>query len=84
VAARRYTLTIRVSGSRFLLETRTVSAESADKPVRWAQNWLRTARLSKVDGARWDQFTVQTKHAGTGLLTLVASGTHDAIRWAKR
>lgn len=81
---RRYWANVRQTTHAKKLDTYTVVAATLAQAEGRAQSLLRSARLTKVDGALWDRWEVKTAGSPHSLPKLVAYGDHVHTLWTAR
>jgi hypothetical protein len=80
----RYWITIARSDSKFHRDQRAVTTPTLAEAERQAQVLLRVKRLTAMDGAAWDRWTVMTTGSPHALPKVVAYGDHLDTHYSER
>lgn len=84
MAKGRYWISVAQTRSRFHRGQRAITAPTLADAERKAQAWLRIKRLTAVDGAAWDRWTVMTSGSPHALPRVVAHGDHLHTFYSER
>ena len=84
LAKRRFLITLSSTRSRHYLSQRWHYAASLAEAEGKATALLRTQRLTAVEGALWDHWTVATASLHNGLPRVRAHGSHNGTAFTDR